>query len=108
LMRTTTVSRRISQPSFISCHTVVNLNNLIYVNILWPMPLFLIYYFTDRYWGEYILHTIILLGKCMVVWTWCDLEACLFWSCIDVIVVRVKVKEREEFSYSSKKYINKR
>jgi hypothetical protein len=27
----------------------------------------------------------------MVVWTWGVLEACLFWSYIDVIVVRVKV-----------------
>ncbi len=65
------------------------------LNIWWPMPLFLIYYYsqigTVPYWDEYILHTVILLGGCMVVWTWSGLEACLFWSCIDVIVVRVKV-----------------
>jgi hypothetical protein len=27
----------------------------------------------------------------MVVWTWSGLKACLFWMCIDVIVVRFKV-----------------
>jgi hypothetical protein len=27
----------------------------------------------------------------MVEWTWGGVEACLFWICIDVIVVRVKV-----------------
>ncbi len=27
----------------------------------------------------------------MVEWTWSGVEACLFWSCTDVIVVRVKV-----------------
>jgi hypothetical protein len=31
------------------------------------------------------------LEMCMVVWTWSGPQACLFWSCIDVIVVRVKV-----------------
>ncbi len=51
------------------------------------------FYFTDWYWDEYILHTVILLGGCLVVWTWSGLEACLFWSCIDVIVVRVKPEE---------------
>jgi hypothetical protein len=35
--------------------------------------------------------TVILLGGCMVVWTWSGLEACLFWSFIDIIVVRIKV-----------------
>ncbi len=50
-----------------------------------------IFYFTDCYWDEYILHTVILLGGCMVVWVWSRLEACLFWSWIHVIVVRVKV-----------------
>ncbi len=51
----------------------------------------LFFYLTDWYWDEYILHTLILLGGCMVVWTWSGLEAFLFWSCIDTIVVRVKV-----------------
>jgi hypothetical protein len=59
--------------------------------IWWPMPLIFIYYFTYRYIDEYILHTVILLGVCIVVWTISDLEACLFGSCMDVIVVRVKV-----------------
>jgi hypothetical protein len=30
-----------------------------------------------------------LVNRPMVVWTLSDQEACLFWSCIDVIVVRV-------------------
>ncbi len=48
-------------------------------NIWWLMPLFLIFfYFTDWYWDEYVL-----LGVACV-WTWGGLEACLFWSCIDV------------------------
>ncbi len=33
----------------------------------------------------------ILLGGCIVVWTWSCLEACLFWICIDVIVIKVNV-----------------
>jgi hypothetical protein len=33
------------------------------------MPLFFIYYFTDWYWDEYILYTVIVLEGCMVVWT---------------------------------------
>jgi hypothetical protein len=35
----------------------------------------------------------------MVVWTWSGMEACLFWSCIEVIVVRVK-DSREIMSFS--------
>jgi hypothetical protein len=42
-------------------------------------------------WCAYILHTVILLEGFMVVWTWSGREACLFWSCIDLIVVKVKV-----------------
>ncbi len=56
------------------------------------MPFFwFLFYFTDWHWYEYILHTVRLLGGCMGVWTWSGLEACLFWSCFNVIVVRVKV-----------------
>ncbi len=60
----------------------------------WPMPLFFILFFTVLYGDEYILHAVILLGGCMVVWTWGGLEACLFCtrSCIGVIVVKVKVR----------------
>ncbi len=61
------------------------------LNIWWPMPLFWVFYFIDWYWDEYILRTVILLGGCMEVWTWSSLDACLFWSCFDVIVVKVKV-----------------
>jgi hypothetical protein len=50
----------------------------------WPMPLFLIFYFTDWYWAEYIVHTVILLGGCMwcgheVVWKLACFEAALTW-----------------------------
>ncbi len=56
------------------------------------MPLFLILYFTDCYWDEYDFTSINFAGGGgVVVWTWGGLEACLFWSCIDVIVVRVEV-----------------
>ncbi len=68
------------------------------LNIWWSMPLFFIFYLTDWYWDEYILHTVILLCACMVVWTWSGLEACLCRSCIDVIVIRVKVSR--EFWHS--------
>ncbi len=70
-------------------------NNKSLKNIWWPMPLFLIYYFdifTGWHW-HWVHFTYINLawGGCMVEWTWSGVEACLFWSCIDVIVVRVKV-----------------
>ncbi len=54
------------------------------------------YYFISQICIEtstYILHTVILLGGCMVIWTWGGLESCLFWSCFDVIVVKVKAAE---------------
>ncbi len=57
--------------------------------------------FTDwyrTYWDKYILHTVILLGGCMEVWTCSGVEACLCWRCVDVIMVRVKVTRIEPFS----------
>jgi hypothetical protein len=55
------------------------------------MPLFWIYYFIDRYTVENIVHTVIMLEGCMVVWTRSGLDACMLWSCNEVIVDRVKV-----------------
>jgi hypothetical protein len=58
------------------------------------MPIFFIFYFTDWYRDENILHSVILLGGLhggvdvkYIVW-----RLTCSWSCMNVIVVRVKVR----------------
>ncbi len=62
----------------------------IFLNIWWPMPLF--WFFISQICMRRVHFTYSNFGwGCMVMWTWGGVEASLSWSCIDVIVVRVRV-----------------
>ncbi len=62
-----------------------------------------IYYFTDRYWDEYILHKVILLGGCMVVWM-CTVCIPVIWrlACFGAALtwLWLGLKSAEELSHS--------
>ncbi len=62
-----------------------------FLNIWWPMTLFSIFISAIGIETSTFLYTVMLIGGCLVVWTWRGPETCLLKICIDVIVVRVKI-----------------